>query len=72
MKRALSYPKNKITVLLLENIDPLAKKLLFDEGYSVKTVSTALSEKDLIDEIKNVSIIGIRSKTQLSAEIINS
>jgi len=72
MKRSLSYPKNKIKVLLLENIDSLAQDILSEEGYSVKTVSSALSEKELIDEIKNISIIGIRSKTQLSSEIINS
>ncbi len=72
MKRILSYPKNKIKVLLLENIDSLAQEILSEEGYSVKAVSSALSEEELIDEIKKVSIIGIRSKTTLSSEIINA
>jgi len=72
MKKTFSYPKNKINVLLLENIDPLAKKQFCEEGYSVKSISSALSDEELMHEIQTVSILGIRSKTQLSSEVIQA
>lgn len=72
MKRILSYPKNKIHVLLLENIEPLAAKQFTQEGYNVKSVSSALSEEELITEIQNISLLGIRSKTQITKQVIKA
>ena len=70
--RTLSYPKNKINVLLLENVHPLAKERFSKEGYNIETINTALSEDQLIEKIQNISILGIRSKTQITDKIINS
>lgn len=67
---ALSYPKNRIKVLLLENIHPHAEHYFRSEGYQVETVGRALSEDELIEAIKGVSIIGIRSKTQITRRVL--
>ena len=72
MNKKLSYPKEKINVLLLENVDEIAKKTFIEEGYKVEVNSSSLNEKELIEKIKNVSIIGIRSKTILNKKILSS
>ena len=64
--KKLSYPKNKINVLLLEKVDKIAFELFNDEGYNVESMDGSLSERELIDKIKNISILGIRSKTKVS------
>ena len=71
IEKKLSYPKNKINVLLLENINPIAKKIFLNEGYNVKTLSNSLNEKDLIKTIDEISIIGVRSKTKLNKRILD-
>jgi len=51
-KKTTSYPKEKINILFLENISDAAIKKFHDAGYvSVKKINTALSEKELINEI---------------------
>ena len=72
MNKKFSYPKEKIHVLLLENVDEVAKKTFVEEGYKVETISSSLNEKELIEKIKNVSIIGIRSKTILNKKILSN
>ena len=72
MIKKFSYPKEKIHVLLLENVDEVAKKTFVEEGYKVETISSSLNEKELIEKIKNVSIIGIRSKTILNNKILSN
>lgn len=66
-----SYPKEKIRVLFLENISDLAVKRFQQEGYTqVEKISKALTEEELIKEIKDVHILGIRSKTQITAKVL--
>jgi len=66
-----SYPRSKIKILLLENISDSAVDELQQSGYvEIKRLSGALSEADLIREIKGVHILGIRSKTQITEKII--
>lgn len=67
---AISYPKNRISVLLLENVHPQAVELFRKEGYQVETVNGALSEEELCERIKNVSILGIRSKTHVTRKVL--
>jgi D-3-phosphoglycerate dehydrogenase len=67
---SVSFPKNRIKVLLLENIHPDAEKIFKNEGYQVETYSKSMSESELSVKIKDVSILGIRSKTHLSAEVL--
>jgi D-3-phosphoglycerate dehydrogenase len=66
-----SYPKEKIHILLLENISPNATKVFRNNGYSnVETIAGALSEDDLIDAVKDVHLLGIRSKTKVTEKVI--
>ena len=72
-KKSTSYPKEKINILFLENISKTAAKKFYDAGYtSVKQIPGALSEKDLIKEIKNVHLLGIRSKSKITQEVLNN
>ena len=70
--KKLSYPKNKINVLLLEKVDKVAYELFNNEGYNVECMDGSLDEEELIDKIKNISILGIRSKTKISKKVIDS
>ena len=71
MEPKTSYPKDKINILFLENISDKAVKHFQALGYnSVKMLSGALSEEELIKEIKNVHILGIRSKTQITDKVL--
>ncbi len=68
-----SYPKDKIKVLFLENISEKAVQYFKHQGYSdVKKVAGALSEEELIKIIKEVHILGIRSKTFISKKVLDS
>ncbi len=72
-KKTTSYPKEKINILLLENISETAVQHIKDSGYaSVKKLTGALSEEELIKEIKDVHLIGIRSKTQITQKVLDA
>ncbi len=67
-----SYPKDKIKVLFLENISDAAVQYFKIQGYTdVKKVAGALSEEELIKVIKDVHILGIRSKTFISKKVLD-
>jgi D-3-phosphoglycerate dehydrogenase / 2-oxoglutarate reductase len=66
-----SYPKEKINILLLENINQTGIKLIEEHGYiSIKTIPGALNEESLIKELKNVHLLGIRSKTRVTQKVL--
>lgn len=68
-----SFPKDRIKVLFLENISDKAVQYFKQQGYAdVKKVSGALSEEELIKVIKDVHILGIRSKTYVSKKVLDS
>lgn len=69
-KASVSYPKNRIKVLLLENVHQDAVTIFEHEGYSVETIKGSLNEDELIEKIKGVSILGIRSKTHVTAKVL--
>jgi D-3-phosphoglycerate dehydrogenase / 2-oxoglutarate reductase len=72
-KKTTSYPKDKIKILLLENISEAAVQHIKDSGYaSVKKLTGALSEEELIKEIKDVHLLGIRSKTQITQKVLDA
>ncbi|HEV8082121.1 MAG TPA: phosphoglycerate dehydrogenase [Chitinophagaceae bacterium] len=72
-KKTTSYPKEKIKILFLENISKAATKKFTDAGYiSVKQIPGALSESDLIKEIKDVHLLGIRSKSKITEAVLNN
>ncbi len=66
----VSYPKSRISVLLLENVHPRAVELFRSEGYQVEVMAGGLDEEELCRKIKNVSILGIRSKTQVTTRVL--
>jgi D-3-phosphoglycerate dehydrogenase len=68
----ISYPKSRISVLLLENIHPHAATLFRSEGYQVETFHGSMDEDELCEKIKNVSILGIRSKTILTNKVLRN
>ncbi|MFT6865861.1 MAG: D-3-phosphoglycerate dehydrogenase [Cyclobacteriaceae bacterium] len=72
MERALSYPKSRIKVLLLENIHEHAIKKLTEEGYQVEVYKSSMTEEKLSEAIKDVSILGIRSKTQVTEKVLEN
>ncbi|MDH4059050.1 MAG: phosphoglycerate dehydrogenase, partial [Cyclobacteriaceae bacterium] len=72
LNTSISYPKNRINVLLLENVHPVGIELLKFEGYNVEHYSAALTEDELCEKIKNVSILGIRSKTQVTEKVLDN
>lgn len=72
-QKITSYPKEKINILFLENISDAAVRHFRDAGYtSVKKLTKALPEADLIQEIKDVHLLGIRSKTQITAKVLEA
>ena len=68
-----SYPKSKVKILLLENISKAAVAEFTDAGYTeINQVTGALSEVELCEAIKGVHVLGIRSKTQVTAKVIEN
>jgi D-3-phosphoglycerate dehydrogenase / 2-oxoglutarate reductase len=65
-----SFPKNRIKVLLLENIHHYASGLFEGEAYQVKSVPSALDEGELAKKLDGVHILGIRSKTSISQSLL--
>ncbi len=66
-----SYPKEKIKILFLENISETAAQTFTKNGYvTVKRFGGALNEDELIKEIKDVHVLGIRSKTNITSKVL--
>jgi D-3-phosphoglycerate dehydrogenase / 2-oxoglutarate reductase len=58
--------------LLLEGIHENAVSRLTAEGYEVELLGRALDEDELIARVEDVHLLGIRSKTQVSAAAIKA
>lgn len=68
-----SYPKERINILFLENISEKAVQQFKQNGYTnIRKLSGALSEEELIKEIKDVHLIGIRSKTMITKKVLDA
>jgi D-3-phosphoglycerate dehydrogenase len=61
-----------LTALLLENVHPVAERDLTEAGFTVRTAPGAMDEHELLDALSDVDVLGIRSKTQLSAAALES
>tara|TARA_R110000868_G_scaffold1052_6_gene8071 strand:- start:627 stop:2519 length:1893 start_codon:yes stop_codon:yes gene_type:complete len=72
LPRNISYPKNRIKVLLLENVHTAAFDNLSEDGFSVELIKHSLSEEELIEKIKGVHVLGIRSKTQVTQTVLDA
>jgi D-3-phosphoglycerate dehydrogenase len=68
-----SYPRNRIKILLVENISDSAVRELQAGGYSeIERIGGALGEEQLIKAVKGVHMIGIRSKTRITRNVLGS
>lgn len=71
-RRMKPYPKARMRVLLLENIHPVAVKAFSEQGYKVESLPRAIGERELCERIEKVSILGIRSKTQVTEKVFKA
>ncbi len=73
MGKITSYPREKIRILFLENISDTALKNFQRQGYvQTQKITKALTEEELKKEIADVHILGIRSKTAITENILGS
>jgi D-3-phosphoglycerate dehydrogenase len=72
LPRNISYPKNRIKILLLENVHPAAFENLSEDGFTVELIKHSLSEEELIEKVKGVHVLGIRSKTQVTEKVLKA
>jgi len=73
MMHGLSRPKNQIRWLLLEGISPTARAVLEKHGYTnVEVLSGALEKDALIEKLQGVQMLGIRSRTQVTEEVLEA
>jgi D-3-phosphoglycerate dehydrogenase len=72
-KRRLSYPKEKIKILLLEGIHTAAEDTYRAADYSyLESRRGGYSEEELLNTIPEIHILGIRSKTAISARVLEA
>jgi D-3-phosphoglycerate dehydrogenase len=68
----VSLAKDKIKILLLEGLHQSAVETLKSQGYTnIEFLKTSLPEDELIEKIRDVHFIGIRSRTQLTENVFN-
>ncbi|MGZ3849970.1 MAG: phosphoglycerate dehydrogenase [Flavisolibacter sp.] len=68
-----SYPKEKIKILLLENVSEVAVQNFLQNGYTqVQKLTKALPETELINAVKDVHLLGIRSKSQITPAVLQA
>src|SRR2546423_1852733 len=73
VKKTTSYPKEKINILFLENISEAAVRRFREAGNaSVRKLGGALGEEELLKEIKDIHLLGIRSKTQITGRVLEA
>ncbi|KAF1813375.1 D-3-phosphoglycerate dehydrogenase-like protein [Eremomyces bilateralis CBS 781.70] len=66
------FATEDVKVLLLENVNATGVNILRGAGYQVECVKKSLPEDELIQKIKDVHVIGIRSKTKLTARVLDA
>jgi D-3-phosphoglycerate dehydrogenase / 2-oxoglutarate reductase len=72
MSAHTSFPKNKIKVLLLENIHETARSLIRADGLDLEVLPGALGEAELAEKIADVHLLGIRSKTNVTEKVFEN
>ncbi|CAG8033221.1 unnamed protein product [Penicillium salamii] len=69
-KHLKPFATEDIKVLLLENVNETGREILSQQGYQVEFLKSSLPEDQLIEKIRDVHVIGIRSKTKLTARVL--
>ncbi|KAL0944163.1 d-3-phosphoglycerate dehydrogenase [Colletotrichum truncatum] len=64
------FDTQDIKILLLENVNQTGRDILTEQGYQVEALKTSLPEDQLIEKIRDVHVIGIRSKTKLTEKVL--
>jgi D-3-phosphoglycerate dehydrogenase len=68
-----SLDKDKIRILLLEGVHPSAVQTFHDAGYTnVESIDSSLAEELLLQQVRGVHFIGIRSRTQITSKVISA
>ena len=67
---ATSFPKDQIKFLLLENVHQSAHDLIRSEGFALEAVPRSLKEDELAQKLRDVHVLGIRSKTQVTVRAL--
>ena len=65
-----SKPTKVLKLLLLENVNQTAINIFKGQGYQVEFYKSSLPEEELLEKIKDVHAIGIRSKTKLTEKVL--
>jgi D-3-phosphoglycerate dehydrogenase len=68
---ATSFPVDQIKFLLLENIHPTAHGLVRGEGFQLEILPSALKEAELTQKLREVHVLGIRSKTRVTEKALS-
>jgi D-3-phosphoglycerate dehydrogenase len=67
----VSLPKDKIKILLLEGVHESALETLKNNGYSnIEYLKTSLPEDELIEKVKDVHFIGLRTRTHITDNVV--
>ncbi|KKY32989.1 putative d-3-phosphoglycerate dehydrogenase 1 [Diaporthe ampelina] len=69
-KNLKPFETTDIKILLLENVNQSGRDILTSQGYQVEALKTSLPEEQLIEKIRDVHVIGIRSKTKLTEKVL--
>ncbi len=72
MASKTSFPKNKIKIVLVENIHAAGVQMLRDEGYQVETLTGSPDKAKLLKLVADAHLLGIRSKTELTPEVFGA
>ncbi len=67
-----SFPKSEIKILLLENVHRSADELFGAEGFQIERASGALREDELVERVRDVHVLGIRSKTRITPRVLDA
>lgn len=65
------HSSSKFRILLLENIHAVARDLFLQQGYEVETLKGALPPGELIAKLKGFDAVGVRSKTDVPAQVFD-
>lgn len=69
----VSLPKDKIKILLLEGVHQRALETLQANGYTnIEYLKTSLPEDQLVERIRDVHFLGIRSRTQVTSAVVEA
>ncbi|KAK4105007.1 hypothetical protein N658DRAFT_493126 [Parathielavia hyrcaniae] len=69
-KQLKPFNTKEVKILLLENVNQTGRDILTAQGYQVEFLKTSLPEDQLIERIRDVHVLGIRSKTKLTAKVL--